>query len=156
MQANKHRNTHRQQNSELVFRGRKLVLNYTGGSPCEPSSSRNKFRRDDYPHEPEDISHGNRDGYGGDDDDDDSDDNNHDDEDRPRKGGSGEKNVRRKSSIFSFLCEKDPLASKAAVSFVAASEDECTYFFEVRSPSACAGINHAKEQLSPGGVFGVM
>jgi len=142
----------RQQNSELVFRGRKLVLNYTDGSPCEPSSSRN-FRRDNYPHEPEDIRHG-RNGYGGDDDDDDSD--NHDDEDRPRKGGSGEKHVRRKSSIFSFLCEKDPLAAKAAVSFVAASEDECTYFFEVRSPSACAGINHAKEQLSPGGVFGVM
>ena len=30
----------RQQNSELVFRGRKLILNYTGGSLCPSTSSK--------------------------------------------------------------------------------------------------------------------
>ncbi|KAF1985183.1 mannose 6-phosphate receptor domain-containing protein [Aulographum hederae CBS 113979] len=145
-----------QQNSELVFRGRKLVLNYTHGSPCPSPSSRAtnllpetlpdlSTRSDKHSHGAEDL---------------DSDDEDHrnddDDEDSPRKGGSGEKEVRRKSTIISFLCESEPLAPKAAISFVAASEDECTYFFEARSLAACPGVNHAKEQLSPGGVFGVI
>lgn len=69
--------------------------------------------------------------------------------------------VRRKSSIISLLCEREPLAPKgpqAAVAFVGASQDECTYFFEVRSPAACAGaeIDSSSGALGPGGVFGVM
>lgn len=38
------------------------------------------------------------------------------------------------------------------LSFVA-SPDECTYIFEARSSAACAGIETAKQSLSPGGVF---
>ena len=38
---------------------------------------------------------------------------------------------------------------------MAASEDECTYFFEARSPSACGGVE-AETTLGPGGVFGVI
>lgn len=63
--------------------------------------------------------------------------------------------VRRKTSIFSLMCEKDPLGPKAAVSFVG-TMDECTYFFEVRTLAACAGAEPADQSLGPGGVFGVM
>ncbi|KAF2101390.1 mannose 6-phosphate receptor domain-containing protein [Rhizodiscina lignyota] len=98
-------------NTEPVFRGRKLVLNYTEGSPC-PGSSPSFL-------------------------------------DRSHDG------VRRKSSILSLHCEKDPLAPKAHISFVG-SMDECTYFFEVRTLAACAGVESANESLSPGGVFGVI
>ncbi|KAF2837726.1 mannose 6-phosphate receptor domain-containing protein [Patellaria atrata CBS 101060] len=127
-----------QANTELVFRGRKLVLNYTDGSPCDISSSkRSLFPRqlDDLPSDPRD--------------DDDED----EDEDPPSE--STEKK-RRKSTIFSLLCEKDPLAPKTTVSFVGASPDECTYFFEARTAAACGGVEIEQQTLSPGGVFGVI
>ena len=77
------------------------------------------------------------------------------DDKKPDKG-SKEEDTRRKSTIISLLCDKDPLAPKAAVAFVAASSDECTYFFEARSPAACGGIEVAEQTLGPSGVFGVM
>lgn len=143
-------NTHiRQQNSELVFRGRKLVLNYTDGSPCDSDYRKRSL----LPHETEDI--GPSELIGGDDDD--------DDEDYPKSPAKSpsKSTVRRKSSIISLLCEREPLAPKApqaAVAFVGASQDECTYFFEVRSPAACAGaeIDSSSGALGPGGVFGVI
>jgi len=78
------------------------------------------------------------------------------DEDDEKKPGSRPDDKRRKSTIISLLCERDPLAAKAAVSFVGASEDECTYFFEARSSAACPSVNAEKQQLGPSGVFGVM
>jgi len=42
-----------QQNSDLVFRGSKLVLNYTNGSPCEDPETSHKRS---FSHEPQDIS----------------------------------------------------------------------------------------------------
>jgi cation-dependent mannose-6-phosphate receptor len=42
------------------------------------------------------------------------------------------------------------------VSFVGASQDECTYFFEARSMAACGGVNETEQTLGPGGIFGVM
>ena len=128
-----------QQNAEPVFRGRKLVLNYTDGSPCDSKSKRALL-----PHEPQDLQSNKIKDH---DDDDDDDDDKH-------RGSSG--STRRKSTIISLLCDKDPLAPKAAVAFVAASPDECTYFFEARSPSACAGVEQAQQQIGPSGVFGVM
>lgn len=112
----------RQQNSEMVFRGRKLILNYTHGSPCGEDSD--YYRRDVNNLE-------------------------------PRKEKS---NKRRKSTIISLLCETDSLSppEEATVAFVAASPDECTYFFEARSKAACGGIEKETQQLGPGGVFGVI
>jgi len=83
-----------------------------------------------------------------------------DDDDDEYKRPSNFKS-RRKSTIISLLCEKEPMAAKAplaAVAFVGASEDRCTHFFEVRSPAACAGAetDSSGGALSPGGVFGVI
>ena len=100
---------HRQQASDPFFRGRKLVLNYTDGSPC-PAASSDRYS-----------------------------------------------NPRTKSTIMSFLCDRDAHASQTAVSFVG-TMDECTYFFEVRSSVACGGMAPGPDGqgLGPGGVFGVM
>ncbi|KAG9679478.1 mannose 6-phosphate receptor domain-containing protein, partial [Aureobasidium melanogenum] len=137
-----------QQSSQPVFRGRKLVLNYTDGSPCPdlPVSSLS----------PRGI-------IGDDDDDDDRDDKDRKDKDdqddkKGRKGGSKEPSThptRRKNTIISLLCNTDPLAPLNTVSFVA-SPDSCTYIFEARSSAACGGIEVAKQQLGPSGVFGVI
>lgn len=99
----------RQQASDPFFRGRKLVLNYTDGSPC------------------------------------------------PSTGSSRYSDSRTKSTIMSFLCDREAHTSQTAVSFVG-TMDECTYFFEVRSSVVCGGMAHGSDGqgLGPGGVFGVM
>ncbi|TKX23570.1 hypothetical protein C1H76_4082 [Elsinoe australis] len=142
-----------QQNDEPVIRGRKLVLNYTHGSPC-PTAAKSTLARDlDYA-EPREI-------IGGDDDDDDdrhgkkpSKKPSHGDDDDERKKPS-EGSGRRKNTIISLLCASDPLAPPMSVSFVA-SPDSCTYFFEARTPAACGGVEVAQQTLSPGGVFVVI
>ncbi|THV50177.1 hypothetical protein BGAL_0162g00210 [Botrytis galanthina] len=106
-----------QQSGNLTLRGRKLVVEYTNGSPC---GGKNKKR-------------------GWDDDDDDDDD----------------KYIRRKSSIISFHCEKDPLAT-ASASYVGTDPEECAYFFEVRSQAACGGSEPAKQTVGPGAVFAII
>jgi cation-dependent mannose-6-phosphate receptor len=150
---------------EPIFRGRKLVLNYTGGSLC-PSSPSSKR----HVHEP--ISLPKRDIVPDDDDvdepedkdkkkhDDDDDKKKHDDDNDDKKKQDGDdnkkekKSERRKTTVISLLCEKDALA-KTSVSFVAAVDD-CVYFFEGRSPYACGGVEAETQALSPGGVFGVI
>lgn len=62
----------------------------------------------------------------------------------------------RKSSVISFLCERDPLAPLATLSFVGVSPDECAYFFEVRSQAACATAEPAQQGVGPAGVFGII
>jgi cation-dependent mannose-6-phosphate receptor len=140
-----------QENHEPVLRGRKLVLNYTGGSPCGGSS---KSRRSvDLLDEREIID---------DDDDDDKkkkgkgDDDKHDDDKDDKKLKNPSSGERRKSTIISMLCDRDPLSPLLTLNFVGADQDECTYFFEARSSAACGGIEVAKQTLSPGGVFGVI
>ncbi|TGO28801.1 hypothetical protein BPAE_0023g00670 [Botrytis paeoniae] len=105
-----------QQSGNLTLRGRKLVVEYTNGSPC---GGKNKKRSWD------------------DDDDDD------------------DKSIRRKSSIISFHCEKDPLAT-ASASYVGTDPEECAYFFEVRSQAACGGSEPAKQTVGPGAVFAII
>ncbi|KAK5148737.1 hypothetical protein LTR04_000579 [Oleoguttula sp. CCFEE 6159] len=143
-----------QQNSEPVFRGRKLILNYTDGSPCTSTSSHFTYsQRSTRPSlQPREIIGGDRgDKHRGHDDDDD------DDDEKKQKGQPGKNaDVRRKSTIISLLCERDPLSPLATVAFVASSPDECTYFFEARTSAACGGIEAARQQLGPGGVFGVI
>ncbi|PYI17791.1 mannose 6-phosphate receptor domain-containing protein [Aspergillus violaceofuscus CBS 115571] len=97
-----------QQASDPFFRGRKLVMNYTDGSPCPG----------DY---------------------------------------LGNGSTHTKSTIMSFLCERDSPSSQATVSFVG-TMDQCTYFFEVRSSAACGATAPIppNQGLSPGGVFGII
>lgn len=106
--------TTRQVNTNLTWRGRKLTLNYTGGSPCPRAGvdQRNQSA-------PENWSR------------------------------------RRKSTLISLLCERDPLAPKVSIAFVG-TNDECTYFFEARSQAACPAIQIEKQQVGPSGVFAVM
>ena len=93
-----------------------------------------------------------------DDDDEDDGKNRGNDDGRADKGKTKDKTKgRRKSTIISLTCDRESLAAKAHVSFIGASPDECTYFFEARSIGACGGvIQDTQQTLGPGGVFGVM
>ena len=136
-------------NFEPVVRGRKLVLNYTQGSLCpDPEDVRRRgtslVPREDKIGAAKDM----------DDDDDDDDD--------TGKGGkkhksSGKDGERRKSSIISLLCERNPKDGDppVTVSFVGTT-DQCTYFFEARSKFACATAKVQSQPLGPGSVFGIM
>lgn len=108
-----------------------MVLNYTDGSPCPEPRKRDSSLAD--------LS--GREIVDGDKDDDES--------ERPTS------TVRRKTTIISMLCERDPLMPQLTLSFIA-SPDECTYIFEARSSAACAGIQKSVQTLSPTGVFGVI
>ena len=125
-----------QQNSELLYRGRKLLLNYTNGSPCpavgEGSRAVDVRELDKRKKIDED----------------------HDDNEPEEKQLSG----RRKNTQLIFTCDTSPLVStKPSFSFVG-TPDECTYIFEVRSRYACGGATGSDEKgtLGPGAVFGVI
>ncbi|TID24284.1 mannose 6-phosphate receptor domain-containing protein [Venturia nashicola] len=129
-----------QQNSELVLRGSKLMLNYTNGSPCDSPSPKAKRQ----------LAHGVQDLRSAKIIDD-------DDDDKSHKKSSKDKEIRRKNTIILLSCQKDPLgpkSPKATTSF--AGEMDCTYIFETKSQAACAGIETTPQQLGPGGVFGVI
>lgn len=53
---------------------------------------------------------------------------------------------------MSLMCDRDML-QKAAVSFVGQA-NECAYFFEVRTASACPTVKI--QALGPVSVFGIM
>ncbi|KAL2074805.1 hypothetical protein VTL71DRAFT_8584 [Oculimacula yallundae] len=109
-----------QNSSELVLRGRRLVLQYTNGSPCTT------------------------------------------DKKKRAAGDEGEivtradTEVRRKSSLISFHCDKDPLATQATLTFVGTDPDECSYHFEVLSRAACITAEPAKQSVGPGAVFAII
>ncbi|KAM3517724.1 hypothetical protein NHJ13051_008734 [Beauveria bassiana] len=108
---------------DLRSRGRKLVLRYGDGSPCESTSSKNA--RDQKP------AAGDKD-----------------------KGSSS---ARRKSTVISFLCDRDSGSSTVAFSFVGTDPDECAYFFEARSMHACAQAEpHKRGNVGPGSIFGLI
>ncbi len=109
---------------DLRSRGRKLVLRYGDGSPCEAKS--NKSTRDQKP-------------AAG-------------DKDKDKSGAA-----RRKSTVISFLCDRDSGSSQAAFSFVGTDPDECAYFFEARSSHACAQAEpHKRGNVGPGSIFGLI
>lgn len=121
-------NFRRTASKALHARGRKLVLQYTDGSPCGPSS-RHRSATDDYKDydEPAQLHPS--------------------DSDKPQ----------RKSTTISFLCDHDATAPHASVHFVAASPDECAYFFEARSRHACASAEPRQPgSVGPGGVFALI
>lgn len=62
----------------------------------------------------------------------------------------------RKSTLISFLCDRDMSPKTLDVAFVGHG-GECAYFFEIRSREACATSKGAVEEgLSPGAIFAVM
>ena len=138
-----------QQSADPIFRGKKLVLNYTSGSLCPeldedgaPKFAAKKILDDD--------------------DDDDEDDDKKAPSKKPPKGKAPSskpaKANRRKSTLLSFQCDRDPLLTEhPQISFIG-SPDHCTYFFEVRSRYACGGAISSGDSgsLGPGGVFGVI
>ncbi|EEH19822.1 hypothetical protein PABG_02081 [Paracoccidioides brasiliensis Pb03] len=129
-----------QQQSSLVFRGRKLSLNYTDGSPCPASSTSNVRSREIADSDKGRVKEHDR------------------DSDKDKGGDSTQKTTdssRRKSTLMSFLCDRDLVSPAATVSFVGAL-DSCSYFFEVRSAAACDGVARSEGGLGPAGVFGVI
>lgn len=106
-----------QQSSNLTSRGKRLVLQYTNGSPCGAGSKRSTWDEDE--------------------------------EDTPSS-------PRRKSSIISFHCDKDPLATQATATFVGTDPDECSYHFEILSKAACVTAEPAKQSVGPGAVFAII
>ncbi|KAF4627013.1 hypothetical protein G7Y89_g11148 [Cudoniella acicularis] len=99
-----------QLSSNLTLRGRRLVLQYTNGSPCGDNT-----KRDD-----------------------------------------DKKGERRKSSLISFHCDKDPLATAPSVTFVGTDPDHCSYHFEVLSKDACISAEPAKQGVGPAAVFAII
>jgi len=117
-----------QQSSSPIFRGRKLVLNYTDGSPCPSETSASVLRQRRL----------------------------RDEDDFHNNTKDKQQSVRRKSTIMSFICDRDPLAPVATVYFVG-TIDSCSYFFEVKTIAACGGVAPRTDGgLGPAGVFGVI
>jgi cation-dependent mannose-6-phosphate receptor len=110
--------------SHLTLRGRRLVLQYTDGSPCDSDKKRSPW---------------------------DDDEDEEDDKKKGKKNGD-----RKKSTIISFHCDKDPLATLATASFVGTDPDQCSYHFEVLSKAACITAEPAKQSVGPGAVFGII
>ena len=126
-----------QQNAHPIFRGRKLLLNYTGGSPCpdldedgQPIDARS-LSTSTSPSSPVSTTSS-----------------------LPSLKKS--KNNRHKSTLLTFQCDTSPsLTTHPSISFLG-SPDHCIYIFEVRSRYACAGATGPpadSNSLSPGGVF---
>ena len=131
-----------QQSSVLISRGRELVLQYSGGSPCpEPKETRGLPVHEGATYKTYENSQ---------------------DGDTYKPGGEAngpkilESAKRRKTATFGFLCDRDPLNTEATVSFVH-TPDECAYFFKVRSQHACAGLEpHQPGSVGPGGIFAII
>lgn len=153
---------------DLRSRGRKLFVQYTGGSPCGPDADRyvshasdddrKKRRRrattaDDTLKQVQSVpttddadapASTNADDYA-------------DDMSDAAASYKDETRVRRKSALISFLCDRDPTASGTSISFVGTDPDECAYFFDARSIHACpAAEPHRPGSVGPGSVFGII
>ncbi|KAL2753050.1 hypothetical protein ACRALDRAFT_2044715 [Sodiomyces alcalophilus JCM 7366] len=150
-----------QQSLNLTSHGRMVVLQYTDGSPCGESKSKNRKRM--IRALPSEASLP--------DTDDDNDGTKHDDtyitndqDDTKAKGrAEGKKDdkadhrPRRKSATLSFRCEPEHIGGQAGISFVAADPDDCAYFFEVRSQHACARAEpHQPGSVGPGTIFAII
>ncbi|KAK4143912.1 mannose-6-phosphate receptor binding domain-containing protein [Dichotomopilus funicola] len=164
-----------QSSGELMPRGRKLVLQYTGGSPCGPPSSswdKREIVRENAGYKPYDTDFDDDDDDAGDggsrkdedgdkkkdeDDDKKKDEDDKEDEDTGKdREKDKDQDERRKSATISFLCDHDP-DTPTAFSFIGTDPDQCAYFFEVRSQHACAGAEpHKPGSVGPGSVFAII
>ncbi|KAH8674184.1 mannose-6-phosphate receptor binding domain-containing protein [Xylariales sp. PMI_506] len=132
--------------TDLKSRGRKLVLQYSGGSPCGKSSTKGNVLARSNVHQGAAYKY-----Y------DDADDHLEAKSSGIVQAKETDAVERRKSATISFLCDTNPVATGAAVSFVGVDPDECSYFFEVRSQHACAGVEpHKPGSVGPGSVFAII
>ncbi|OTA60825.1 mannose 6-phosphate receptor domain-containing protein [Hypoxylon sp. EC38] len=135
------------QSGALLSRGKELVLQYTGGSPCGKSKKREEglqersstthdgaaYRDPDYERESDTPTATNA---------------------LASKPTETDEVKRRKSATIFFSCDRDPGAGTAQVSFIATDPDECSYVFKVKSQHACAGVEpHKPGSVGPGSVF---
>lgn len=140
---------------ELKSRGRKLFVQYTGGSPCGKSKSSLEARDAD-PFSDDTVEGNQENGFP------DRDIEEYakakEEELKPEDGlGSEAEGGLRKSTIISFLCDRDPGNTQPIISFVGTDPQECSYFFEARSPHACASAEpHKPGNVGPGSVFGLI
>ncbi|KAI1373375.1 mannose 6-phosphate receptor domain-containing protein [Hypoxylon crocopeplum] len=134
------------QSGMLISRGKELVLQYTGGSPCGKSTKKNPDLEDRSTiHEGASYrgSDFERDG------------------DAPSATVTGaakaketDEPKRRKSATIFFSCDRDAGAGAAQVSYIATDPEECSYVFKVKSQNACAGVEpHKPGSVGPGSVF---
>ncbi|KAL7627187.1 Cation-independent mannose-6-phosphate receptor CI-MPR [Parahypoxylon ruwenzoriense] len=138
------------QSSALISRGKELVLQYTGGSPCGKSKKRDvdlaargsvhdsaAYRGSDYERDEDAPTTTKTSGA------------------KPTKETDEPK--RRKSATIFFSCDRDPGADAAQVSFIATDPEECSYVFKVKSLHACAGVEpHTPGSVGPGSVFAII
>ncbi|KAI1434873.1 mannose-6-phosphate receptor binding domain-containing protein [Xylaria sp. CBS 124048] len=156
------------QSGHLVTRGKELVLQYTGGSPCEKkkkkkrttSSSTARSLREravvhagasyrDYESEEEEQATSSTAGL---------------DESESEKlksksvdSDTDAEDIRRKSATLFFSCDRDLIGNNALVSFIAVDPDECAYVFKVKSPHACSSAEpHKPGSVGPGSVFAII
>ncbi|KAI0883502.1 mannose 6-phosphate receptor domain-containing protein [Annulohypoxylon maeteangense] len=141
------------QSSTLVSRGKELVLQYTGGSPCGKNKKREEQQQRRRPGAKRSSVHGGA-AY--------RDPDYEREADAPSATGTGSAKTaketdepkRRKSATIFFSCDRDPGASTAQVSFIATDPEECSYVFKVKSQNACAGVEpHKPGSVGPGSVF---
>ncbi|KAI1643773.1 mannose 6-phosphate receptor domain-containing protein [Daldinia loculata] len=140
------------QSGALISRGKELVLQYTGGSPCGKSvkreadiESRSSSVHEGAAHKGSDFER---------------------EEDTPsptktavatntrKSSKETDEPKRRKSTTIFFSCDRDAGAGAAQVSFIATDPEECSYVFKVKSQHACAGVEpHKPGSVGPGSVF---
>ncbi|KAI5863333.1 mannose 6-phosphate receptor domain-containing protein [Durotheca rogersii] len=138
------------QSTNLVSRGKELVLQYTGGSPCDkgrkrsPGTSSRSIVHDGAAHKGSDYER-------------------KDDVPTPTNTSAAkpsketEEPKRRKSTTIFFSCDRDPGAGAAVASFIATDPEECAYVFKVRSQHACAGVEpHTPGSVGPGSIFAII
>jgi cation-dependent mannose-6-phosphate receptor len=148
------------QSADPVTRGKELVLQYTGGSPCGPKKKSKTWSLNERSNVHAGATYRN---YDEDDDDDDEgerppppDETDGDDPDED-DDKDDEDDVRRKSTTIFFSCDRDALAGSAQVSFIATDPDECNYVFKVKSAHACAAAEpHKPGSVGPGSVFAII
>lgn len=143
-----------QHSGNLTARGKELVLQYTGGSPCGKKKKRSESGSEPGSRSVSVSSSGRRSAVhaGAAWKDYDSDDNTT--EVDTLKKHDDDEYERRKSATIFFSCDKDPIAEFATASFIAADPEECHYVFKVKSRHACAGAEpHKPGSVGAGAVF---
>ncbi|KAI1324871.1 mannose 6-phosphate receptor domain-containing protein [Xylariaceae sp. FL0255] len=145
------------QSGNLVTRGKELVLQYTGGSPCGKSSrlsdswgraihDRSAIHEGasyrDYEAEEETTTSPSTTTKGA---------------GWPINNAHNNDDVRRKSATIFFTCDRDVVNGNAVVSFIAVDPDECSYVFKAKSAHACASAEpHKPGSVGPGSVFAII
>jgi cation-dependent mannose-6-phosphate receptor len=133
---------------DLKTRGRKLVLQYVNGSPCGDSKAISETS-DLGPYGDKEYMDGETDAA-------------RIEEEKNRsieeiEAASEDGQVRRKSTIISFICDREPASTGMSIVFVGTDPDECAYFFEARSSHACASAEpHKPGSVGPGSIFGLI